>query len=159
MRQQLMETYSEIYILDLHGNAKKKESAPDGSKDENVFDIQQGVAIGIFVKTPEKKGTAKVYHAELWGLREDKYQKLLDMNTITTNFTQLSPQSPFYLFIPQNIKLLDEYERGWKVTEIMPLNGVGMTTARDRVVVDFETTSLIERAQIFRDSGGDRLSG
>ncbi|KUK96870.1 MAG: type ISP restriction/modification enzyme [Methanothrix sp.] len=152
MRQQLMETYSEIYILDLHGNAKKKESAPDGSKDENVFDIQQGVAIGIFVKTPEKKGTAKVYHAELWGLREDKYQKLLDMNTITTNFTQLSPQSPFYLFIPQNIKLLDEYERGWKVTEIMPLNGVGMTTARDRVVVDFETTPLIERAQIFRDS-------
>ena len=152
MRQHLMEAFSEIYILDLHGNSKKKERAPDGSKDENVFDIQQGVAIGIFVKTPEKSGPAQVYHAELWGSREDKYQKLFDTNTETTNFTQLLPQSPFYFFIPQNLQLLDEYEHGWKITEMMPLNGVGMTTARDHVVVDFEAAPLIERAQIFRDS-------
>ncbi len=152
MRQQLMETFSEIYILDLHGNAKKKERAPDGSKDENVFDIQQGVAIGIFIKTPEKNGPAKVYHAELWGSREDKYQKLFDTNTEIINFTQLLPQSPFYFFIPQNLQLLGEYELGWKVTEMMPLNGVGMTTARDHIVVDFEAAPIIERAKIFRDS-------
>jgi len=152
MRQQLMEAFSEIYILDLHGNAKKKELAPDGSKDENVFDIQQGVAIGIFVKDAGKTDLAKVYHSELWGLRDDKYQKLFKTGIETTEFTQLYPQSPFYLFIPYNIKLLDEYERGWKITEIMPLNGVGMTTARDHIVVDFETTPIIERARIFRDS-------
>ena len=55
MRQHLMQTFNDIYILDLHGNTKKKERAPDGCKDENVFDIQQGVAIGIFVKRAGKK--------------------------------------------------------------------------------------------------------
>ncbi|MDD3710878.1 MAG: hypothetical protein PHH78_11255 [Methanothrix sp.] len=152
MRQQLIEAFSEIYILDLHGNAKKKERAPDGTKDENVFDIQQGVAIGIFVKTPEKNGPATVYHAELWGSRDNKYNKLLETNIETTEFTQLSPQTPFYLFVPQNKLLLYEYEQGRKITDIMPLNGVGMTTARDHVVVDFETAPLINRAQTFRDS-------
>jgi type I restriction-modification system DNA methylase subunit len=51
MRKHLLESFDEIYILDLHGNAKKKETAPDGSKDENVFDIMQGVSINLFVKT------------------------------------------------------------------------------------------------------------
>ena len=52
MRQSLMETFDEIYIMDLHGNAKKKERATDGSKDDNVFDIQQGVAMCLLVKQP-----------------------------------------------------------------------------------------------------------
>jgi predicted helicase len=50
MREELMKTFDKIYILDLHGNAKKKETAPDGSADQNVFDIMQGVSINIFVK-------------------------------------------------------------------------------------------------------------
>ncbi|GAG32152.1 unnamed protein product, partial [marine sediment metagenome] len=75
MRQSLMHTFDDIYVLDLHGNAKKKETAPDGSKDENVFDIMQGVAVGLFIKRkngPIKK-PAKVSHAEVWGTRELKY--------------------------------------------------------------------------------------
>ncbi len=52
MRQSLMRTFDDIYVLDLHGSAKKRETCPDGSKDENVFDIQQGTAICIMVKLP-----------------------------------------------------------------------------------------------------------
>ena len=145
MRQQLMAAFSEIYILDLHGNAKKKERAPDGSKDENVFDIQQGVAIGIFVKTPEKNGPAKVYHSELWGRREEKYQSLLDASVNTTEWVQLEPQSPFYLFIRQDVRLKAEYQQGWRVTEIHPINVLGFQTHRDHFAINFDQNNIYER--------------
>ena len=97
-----MQTFSEIYLLNLHGNAKKKEVCPDGSKDENVFDIQQGVAIGIFVKQPGSPAPAKVYYADLWGLRDGKYTALAEMevgnyavaraSTLTRPFTCLCPK-------------------------------------------------------------------
>ena len=80
MRQSLMKTFTDIYILNLHGNAKKKELAPNGGKDENVFDIQQGVTIGLFVKEQGCIGPAKLHYAELWGFREGKYQTLLETN-------------------------------------------------------------------------------
>jgi len=75
MRQSLMESFNEIYILDLHGNSLKKETAPDGGKDENVFEIRQGVAIALFVKQKNKKG-CKVFHSDLYGLRGSKYDWL-----------------------------------------------------------------------------------
>jgi predicted helicase len=135
MRQSLMQTFSEIYMLDLHGNAKKKESAPDGSKDENVFDIMQGVAIGIFVKHPGKAGPAKIYHADLWGTRAKKYEQLFEQDAAVTAWAQLNPQTPFYLFTPQDINLLSEYYSGWKINEIFPVNSVGIVTARDKLTV------------------------
>ena len=153
MRQSLMKTFDDIHILDLHGNAKKKEKAPDGSKDENVFDIQQGVAIGLFVK--RKNGVKKpvtVRHAHLWGLREAKYHYLHSKNVASTRWKSLTPTSPFYLFVPQDTELKQEYEAGWKITDMMPVNGVGMTTARDHMVIDFEKEPLIERAKLFRKS-------
>lgn len=154
MRQQLTKTFDEIYILNLHGNSKKKEKAPDGSSDVNVFDIQQGVAIGIFIKDPLKNNTekAKVYYSEIFGLRENKYHFLLNTSVDTTNWMQLDIQPSLYLFVPQERNLLEEYEHGLKITELMPLNGVGMTTARDHIVIDFEDKPLIERACTFRDS-------
>ncbi len=115
-----MQTFTDIYILDLHGNAKKRENAPDGGKDENVFDIQQGVAIGIFVKQTGKNGPFKVYHADLWGARAQKYEQLFEQDVAVTDWVQLNPQSPFYLFTPQNVDLLAEYNRGWKLTEAIP---------------------------------------
>jgi hypothetical protein len=153
MRQQLMQTFSEIYLLNLHGNARKKEVCPDGSKDENVFDIQQGVAIALFVKVPGAPGPARVYYADLWGTREGKNKSLAEMEVITTSWRELQPHSPFYLFVPQDTDLRAEYDRGWKLTEIMPIHGVGMTTARDHMVIDFEEAPILERAQLFRDSG------
>ncbi|MGD0217486.1 MAG: type ISP restriction/modification enzyme [Desulfobaccales bacterium] len=152
MRQQLMQTFSEIYLLNLHGNAKKKEVCPDGSKDENVFDIQQGVAIGLFMKSPDSPGPARVHYADLWGNRDSKNQVLAQMEAVTTPWRELQPHSPFYLFVPQDTDLRAEYDRGWKITDIMPVNGVGLTTARDHVVTDFEVGPIIERVNLFRDS-------
>lgn len=152
MRQQLMNEFTEIYVLDLHGSSKKKEIAPGGSKDENVFDIQQGVCIGIFVKELGQSHIAKVQHAELWGLREAKNRRLFETEVGNTPWRVLSPQAPFYLFVPQDMKLGAEYERGWKVTDVMLVYGVGMTTARDHVVMDYEQSPILERARLFRDS-------
>ncbi len=137
MRQQLMDSFTDVYLLNLHGNSKKKEIAPDGSKDVNVFDIQQGVAIGIFVKELGKEGPATVHYADSWGLREKKYQELWNQDIESTEWQELQPQAPFYLFIPQNSELLAEYEEGWKLTDMVPVNSVGITTARDALSIRF----------------------
>jgi predicted helicase len=153
MRQSLMNTFDEIYVLDLHGNAKKKETNPDpeGGTDKNVFDIQQGVAIGIFIKTQpttKDKPPAKVYHAELWGPREindESGQRIggkyhwLEENTLTsTPWQEISPGSEKYLFIPQDTEVLAEYEQGWPVNEIFPINSLGIVTARDDLAIHFD---------------------
>jgi len=95
---------------------------------------------------------ATVHHAHLWGTRETKYNILSNNDISTTQWTTLAPRSPFYLFTPQDIDLQVEYEQGWKITELMPINGVGITTARDHIVIDYEEITLIERAKQFRDS-------
>lgn len=152
MRQQLMHAFSDIYVLDLHGNAKKKERAPDGSADENVFDIQQGVAIVLLVKEAGKNGTAKVHHADLCGVREDKYAMLFEADVTTTKWEEVLPASLFYLFKPQNTTLLSEYGQTWKITEILPVNNIGMQTHRDYFVTDFDKNELLERIRVFRES-------
>jgi len=158
MRQQLMQTFNEIYLLNLHGNAKKKEVCPDGSKDENVFDIQQGVAIGVFVKKPgDPPGLARVYHADLWGLREKrkagepdgKYEALAQLELGTTPWQELQPSSPFYLFVPQAVDLRAEYERGWLVNEIFPVNSVGIVTARDHLAVRWSEEEVWDTVRDF----------
>jgi predicted helicase len=154
MRQQLMRTFSEISVLDLHGSSKKKESAPDGSKDENVFDIQQGVGIGVFVKKPGAAGPAQVRHGDLWGDRESKYKNLFKMDCDSTRWEKLEPSSPNYLFVPQSTDLLAEYEKGWKVTEICPLNAIGLNSHRDDFAIAFEQAVLQERID---DLISDRL--
>jgi len=151
MRQQLMQTFTDIYVLDLHGSTRKRERAPDGREDTNVFDIQQGVAIGLFVKEPGKTGPAKVHHAELWGRRDPKYKALFDLELESTDWEDLAPSSPFYLFTPEQADLRDEYESGWKLTEAMPVNTSGIVTARDKLVIDFEDEPLRARMNMFRD--------
>lgn len=170
MRQNLMQTFDEIYVLDLHGNAKKKETVPgSGEADKNVFDIQQGVAIGIFVKHPlgssgresaptkkvsrltsaaTEKGNATVHHFDLWGAQRQTKYDWLDKNQVeSTKWTKLEPAAPHYLFIPQDTKRLKEYERGWKVTEMMPLNGWGIATRKDYLLVGFEEKALAKKFQ------------
>jgi len=149
MRWQLMKAFSEIYILDLHGNAKKKEVSPDGSKDENVFDIQQGVSIGIFIKEPNKTGPAKVFHSEMYGVREGKYLRLYEWDLASTKWAKLNPQPPFYLFLPQDTRRSKEYERGWPVTEILPVNSVGLVTARDKLTIHMTPEEVWETVRDF----------
>ncbi len=147
MRQALLQTFDDIYILDLHGNAKKREKCPDGTKDENVFDIQQGVSIGIFVKrSAGGKKPAKVMHADLWGLREAKYEWLKKNEITKTSWESLSPTSPFYFFVPQDVRLREEYEKGWKITDVMPVNVLGFQTHRDDFAISFDEDQI--RAKI-----------
>ncbi|RLG99881.1 DNA methyltransferase, partial [Candidatus Bathyarchaeota archaeon] len=150
MRQSLMESFNEIHLLDLHGNSLKKERCPDGSKDENVFDIRQGVVIALFIKKKDEEGV-KVFHTDLWGLREDKYGWLLENDVKTTEWEKLNPHSDFYLFIPRDEELLEQYEKYWKVTDIFPVNSVGIVTARDKFVFDFEKETLKKRIEMFRN--------
>ncbi len=152
MRQQLMNAFSEIYLLDLHGSSKKKETAPDGSKDENVFDIQQGVAIGIFVKEARKKGPAKVHHAEFWGLRgKNKYVCLEGSDLQNTEWQRLTPSTPLYHFVPRNKDLLVEYDSGWCTTAVFPINSVGFQTHRDYLVMSPSKAELSQRMKEFVD--------
>ena len=154
MRQSLMKTFNEIYILDLHGNALKKETAPDGSKDENVFDIRQGVSIALFIKDKGEKGN-KVYHSNLFGLRSDKYKWLENHDFKPQNYTPLKPQSPWYFFIPRDTKGIEPYNDWLKVTDIFPVNNVGIVTARDHFAIDEEVYPLKNRIRLFRDLNAD----
>jgi predicted helicase len=149
MRRSLMNLFTEIYVLNLHGNSKKRERCPDGSPDENVFDIQQGVTLGIFVKEPDKAGPAKVFHADLWGLREIKYKYLFEADILTSKWTELAPQSPAYLFLPQSHELLGEYEGGWKIPEVFPLNSVGIVSARDSLAVAWSSEQIWKTVKDF----------
>ncbi len=148
MRQALMQDFDEIYLLDLHGNSKKKERCPDGDVDKNVFDIQQGVAIGIFVKHKSKQ-SVKVFHADLWGKRDGKYAWLEEKDIKSTDWQEIKPRSPFYLFIPQDITLLSEYEQYWKINDVMIVNSVGIVTARDNLTIHESPQAVMETVQDF----------
>ncbi|MEK7395839.1 MAG: type ISP restriction/modification enzyme, partial [Candidatus Poribacteria bacterium] len=151
MRQSLMKSFDEIYILDLHGNSLKKEKCSDGSKDENVFDIMPGVAISIFIKRKNGSKDCKVYHSELWGTRESKYSWLMTHDKASTDWKELSPKSEFYLFIPRDESLSAGYEKYPKIPDIFPINSVGIVTARDGFVIDQKREDLEKRIGIFRD--------
>ncbi|MCX5802148.1 MAG: N-6 DNA methylase, partial [Proteobacteria bacterium] len=152
MRQSLMDSFDEIYILDLHGNSLKKEKCPDGSKDENIFDIMQGVAIVLLIKERGKERTCTVYQSECWGLRETKYEWLLKNDIKSTQWKRLTPRSEFYLFTPREERLLEKYDKYSKITEIFPVNGVGITTARDCFVIDRDKNALLNRIRLFKGS-------
>ena len=152
MRQSLMATFDEIHLLDLHGNARKKERAPDGGPDQNVFDIQQGVAIGLFVKRRDGSGTARVFHHDRWGPREGdggKYAWLAGNDVDTTGWTELAPRSPDYLFVPRDEALADEYGAGWKLTDVMPLNSTGIVTARDKLAIQWTEADMSRTVREF----------
>jgi predicted helicase len=146
MRQSLMETFPQLRVLDLHGNANKKEQSPDGTEDKNVFDIRQGVAICLAARGGTNPAVA---HANLWGSRETKYVWLAKHRASDTDFSPLTPDSPFYFFEPQNTDCRAEYDAGWKVTDIFPVNGVGVVMARDSMTVDFDAEALWKRVKDF----------
>jgi predicted helicase len=153
MRWHLLNTYDKIYTIDLHGNSKKKETAPDGSADVNVFDIMQGVSINIFIKTGKKKNKelGKVFHFDLYGKRETKYDFLYDNSLKDVAFQELKPEKPFLFFVPKNQKGLKQYDNGFRVDELFSLNVTGIVTARDGFVIDFENSVLKNRIEDFAD--------
>ncbi|HRT37825.1 MAG TPA: DNA methyltransferase, partial [Caldisericia bacterium] len=151
MRYSLLKTFDEIYILNLHGNSLKKEVCPDGSKDENVFDIRQGVAISIFVKKRDYQGEKKIYYSDLWGLREEKYKFLEKNDFKTIEFAEIKPKKDFFFFVPREEKEEDLYNKFIKITDIFKVYSIGIVTARDDFVIDFDLNKLKARINMFRD--------
>jgi hypothetical protein len=151
MRHSLLESFSDIYVLDLHGNARKRERAPGGGADVNVFDIEQGVAISLFVREPDKTGPARVRHASLFGERLTKYDWLSTHTAATTEWADIRPSEPLYLFAPQDTTRRDEYERGWPIPDIMDRNGPpapGIVTTHDQFAIsgtEAEARAKVER--------------
>ncbi len=144
MRQSLMNTFDALYFLDLHGNANKQETAPDGGKDENVFAIRQGVAISILVKNSqvEQKG---VFHADLYGKRDTKYSACLESDMNTIGWKPINPAAPFYLFIPRDEKAAKKYENFHSVKDIFTVQGTGIKSHRDHFAYAFDVDEIKTR--------------
>ena len=150
MRQSLMNTFNEIYIIDLHGNSLKKETTPDGEKDENVFDIRQGTAIAIFVKVKDSKG-CKIYHRDIQGLREEKYDWLGKKAFKIKDYEVIKPVTPWYFLSKKNFENIKHYEKWESVPEIFPVNSTGVKTHRDDFVVAFKAQDLLNRLRMLKD--------
>lgn len=151
MRWNLLKTYDKIYTIDLHGNSKKKETAPDGSPDINVFDIQQGVSINLFVKTGKKKGNelGKVFHYDLFGKRDFKYDFLNKKSIQNIDFIELPNSAPMYFMVQKDFEAQASYEKGVSVSKLFSINNVGIVTSRDSFVIDEKKPSLSKRMADF----------
>ena len=144
MRKSLLESFNTIYILNLHGSARIQEKVPDGERDENVFDIIQGVCILLCVKEQDNPETAKVYYADIWGKSVDKYRILSETGVESTEWSDLQPTSPFYLFVPQSVEFRTEYENGWSVNNIFIKSSIGIITARDSLTIHWTADKVRE---------------
>jgi len=145
MRKHLLETFDDIYIYDLHGSTKKKETAPDGSKDENVFDIQQGVSISIFVKHNKRdQRLAVVHHFDSYGRRKDKYDRLASSSLKSTPFTKLRCKSPYFFFTPKDFGAEASYKKGFYVTDVFQEYNSGIQTKRDKTTISFSAEESTE---------------
>ncbi|MFA4812695.1 N-6 DNA methylase, partial [Helicobacter pylori] len=144
LRRSLLECYDELYILNLHGNARKKEETPQGAKDENVFNIMQGVSINLFVKKAQTT-KQKIHYYDVYGQRAEKYAFLAQNDLNSINWLELAPREPFYLLIPQETLLLEEYEQGFSVQDMFQISSVGIATGKDRIFIANNTESLKEQ--------------
>ena len=154
MRQSLINSFNEIYVIDLHGNSLKKETCPDGSKDENVFDIMQGVSIVLMVKKKNAKG-CKVYHRDLFGLRESKYDWLAKKEFKKKDYETLKPLSPWYFLIKRDTEEIEYYNKWWKVNDIFPVNSVGIVTARDELTIKWSASEMLNTIRTFANMNSE----
>ncbi|ADU83749.1 putative adenine specific DNA methyltransferase [Helicobacter pylori Lithuania75] len=148
LRRSLLECYDELYILNLHGNARKKEETPQGAKDENVFNIKQGVSINLFVKKTQAT-KQKIFYYDVYGQRAEKYAFLAQNDLNSIEWLELAPREPFYLLIPQETSLLDEYEQGFSVQDMFQVGGTGICSKRDHVVFHKDKESLLKLLKDF----------
>ena len=149
MRKSLLESFDKIYILDLHGNAKKKEVCPDGSIDQNVFDIMQGVSINLFIKTGKKRKSdlGEVYHFDLQGKRDYKYDFLLENSFKSIAFEKLDIESKYNFYVPKNFADVEQYNEGFKMDSLYSIVNNGFQTDRDSLFIDIEKNVLSKRIE------------
>ncbi len=148
LRRSLLECYDELYILNLHGNTRKKEKTPQGAKDENVFNIMQGVSINLFVKKAQAT-KPKICYYDVYGERAEKYAFLAQHDINSIEWLEIAPREPFYLLLPLKMRLLDEYEQGFSVQDMFQISSVGIATGRDHVVFHKDKESLLKLLKDF----------
>jgi type I restriction-modification system DNA methylase subunit len=147
MRKKLLESFDEIYILNLHGYYTEK--SPEDGKDENVFEITQGVSISLFVKNGENKGFGKVYYKDIFGTREEKYAYLETHSFQTTDWKELNPTEPYYFFVEKDFSMQKVYNKFISVKEIFNKFGSGVKTHRDEFLVGFTINEVEQKMNIF----------
>ncbi len=148
LRRSLLECYDEFYILNLHGNARKKEETPQGAKDENVFNIKQGVSINLFVKKAQT-AKQKIFYYDVYGQRAEKYDFLAQNDLNSIEWLEIAPRGPFYLLLPLKTPLLDEYEQGFSVQDMFQVGSTGICSQRDHVVFHKDKESLLKLLKDF----------
>ena len=150
MRWNLLKAFDKIYTIDLHGNSKKKETAPDGSIDQNVFDIQQGVSINLFIKTGEKKKDklAKVFHYDLYGKREVKYNFLISNKLNSVNFEEIKTDNNMYFFQNKNL-VVKNPNIDFNISHLFNVYSLGSLTKRDRLSIGYNKEEIKEKAEYF----------
>ncbi|EMH40101.1 type ISP restriction/modification enzyme, partial [Helicobacter pylori] len=148
LRRSLLECYDELYILNLHGNARKKEETPQGTKDENVFNIMQGVSINLFVKKVQTT-KQKIHYYDVYGQRAEKYAFLAQHDLNSIEWLEIAPRAPFYLLLPLKTPLLDEYEQGFSVQDMFQVGGTGICSKKDHVVFHKDKESLLKLLKDF----------
>ena len=165
MREELLKYFDTLYIMDLHGNSLLKETTPEGGIDQNVFDIRQGVAILLALREKTEpdyfskvykdrsgvKEMAKVFYYDLWGKREAKYKFLEEVKFREVEWIELQPAQPNYFFAPKDFDLATEYNQGWSVSDIFPINSTGVATHRDNFVTEFDRSELYKKIEDFRN--------
>ena len=153
VRHSLLQSFRPMHFVDLHGNVSRGDQSPDGSADENVFDIKKtGAAISLLVRSHSSSDAASVCVGDLWGTREAvKYPWLLNNTTTTAKLHTVQPSAAFFLFVLQNLERKEEYERGYSIAEILPLHSKGIVTGRDAFVSDFNERPLLGRMSEFVD--------
>jgi len=154
MRDSLLETFSKMWVLDLHGHVAKGELGPDGAQEENVFDIVQGVSVFLGDRTQPKTGDGAVLHAERYGSRAGKYSFLQSHDSTSTTFAEIAPSPPFYLFVPHEADLALEWKQYVGLVELFPKNSAGIITARDGLVIAESKRELAERLERFSHAKG-----
>lgn len=158
LRRSLLECYDELYILNLHGNARKKEETPQGAKDENVFNIMQGVSINLFVKKAQAT-KPKIFYYDVYGERAEKYAFLAQNDLNSIEWLELAPRAPFYLLLPLKTPLLEEYEQGFSVQEMFQVGGTGICSKKDHVVFHKDKESLLKLLKDFSTLEPSELRG
>ena len=144
MRYSLLKSFDEIYILDLHGTARHRGKKPGDENDENIFGVGQGIAIGFFIKRKRpgqvreniESLDCKVYYASMKGSKAFKLKNLENLKERdfkAIQWERVIPVEKFYLFTPG--KPVDQYGKFVSVSDIFPLHGVGIVTARDSLTI------------------------
>ena len=157
MRKSLLNSFNEIYILNLHGNSRIGEKCPDGSKDENVFDIQQGVSIAIFSKHKKQKGHRKVFYQDVYGLQEKKYLYLNKYDITSTKWIKLQPSKPYYFFVKKDFAQQSGYEKFLSVQDIFIQSSSGIKTHRDHFVVGLTKEEVKQKMRTFTSNLPDEI--